>query len=71
MELIVEPIITILDVGTSQHYKAWAIDSDGAVSDVSSEVSWSLENDSAIVQFDPTDSSLALAIAAGTDNVVA
>ena len=75
VRLDIEPKISILDVGTSEYYKAVATYSDGTVSDVSGEAAWSLENNSGIIipKNDPDYPGLtfAEAVQVGTDNLVA
>ena len=75
VELNVEPKISILDIGTSEYYQAIATYSNGDVADVSDRVSWSLENQSGIVESvehpDYPGLSFALAVKAGEDNIVA
>ncbi len=75
VELHIEPKISILHLGTSEYYKAIAIYSDNSVSDVSDEVTWSLENDSGIVEPstnpDYPGLSFATAVMVGQDNIVA
>jgi uncharacterized protein YjdB len=75
IELDIEPKIAILDLGSSEPYQAIAMDASGNVSDVSDQVSWSLENESGIVELsenpDYPGKAFALAVLAGQDNIVA
>lgn len=71
----IEPKLTVLDVGTGEFFKALATYSDGNVSDITSEVDWSLENNSGIVEFQDNPESdgrlYAMAVKTGGDNIVA
>lgn len=75
VKLDIEPKISVLNIGTSEYYKAVGTFSDGAVSDVSEQVTWSLENNSGIIvpKNDPDYPGLtfAEAVQAGNDNLVA
>jgi len=75
VELNIEPIISVLDMGSSELYEAFTIDADGNVTNVSDQVSWSLENQSGIVEFSENPDfpgfAYALAVMVGTDDVVA
>ena len=75
VQLDIEPKIATLDLGTSEPYQAIAMDADGNVSDVSDQVSWSLENESGIVELsenpDYPGKAFALTVAVGQDNIVA
>ena len=46
----IEPKLTTLDVGTGEFFKALVTYSDGNVSDVTSDVEWSLEDDNGVVE---------------------
>ena len=70
-EIHVEPKLSILNVGTSERYQAIAIDDRGTVTDVSDQVTWSLQNDNGTVELSTDSPGLALAKAIGTDNIVA
>lgn len=75
VNLDIEPKISVLDIGTSEYYKAVATYSDGTVTEVSDQVSWSLENNSGIIvpKNDPDYPGLtfAEAVQVGTDNLIA
>jgi hypothetical protein len=75
VELNIEPKIATLDLGSSEPYQALAMDSNGTVTDVSDRVSWSLENESGIVELsdnpDYPGEAFALAVLVGQDNIVA
>ncbi len=71
-DLNIEPAYTVLDIGSSERYRAFATYSDGAVENVSAEVSWSLESDTEIVELTVgNDDLLATAVMAGQDNLLA
>ena len=71
VEILVEPKLSILAVGTSEHYQAYAIDDEGNVTDVSDQVVWSLQNDDGTVELSTDSPGLTLALVAGTDNITA
>jgi hypothetical protein len=75
VQLDIEPKIATLDLGSSEPYQALAIDANGKVTDVSDRVSWSLENESGIVELsenpDYPGKAFALAVEVGQDNIVA
>ena len=71
VEILVEPKLSILTVGTSEHYQAYAIDVEGTISDVSDQVAWTLQNDDNTVELSSDSPGLTLAVTAGTDNIIA
>jgi len=75
VQLDIEPKIATLDLGSSEPYQAIAMDADGKVSDVSDQVSWSLENETGIVELsenpDYPGKAFALAVEVGQDDIVA
>jgi len=71
VEILVEPKLSILTVGTSEHYQAYAVDDQGNVTDVSDQVTWSLQKDDGTVELSTDSPGLTLALVAGTDNITA
>ena len=71
VEIQVEPVASTLDVGTSEHYQAFATDDAGNVTDVSDQVVWSLQDGNGTVMLNTDSPGLALAVQIGTDNIVA
>ena len=71
----IEPKISVLDIGTSENFKALVTYSDGEVSDVTATATWSLKDQSGIIeqQDSPNDSGdyYAVAVKAGSDEIVA
>lgn len=74
-DLDIEPPAATLDIDSSQRYRALVTDSDGAVTDISDQVAWSLEADTGIVEAatDPNvpGAYFAKAIMIGLDTIVA
>ena len=76
VKIEVGPAFAELDVGNSQRYQVLAVADDGSVSNVTTDVTLALENDSGIVDIrrnnpnDP-DAFRAFAVTPGQDNIVA
>lgn len=69
-DLNIEPAYIVLDIGSSETYRAQATYSNGEVRNVSGDVSWSLESDTGIVELSAgADKLLATAVMAGQDNL--
>ena len=66
-----DPAAVTLDVGTSEKFKAFAVDENGETTDVTDQASWSLVNNNNTVELDATDPSLVKALAVGNDSVTA
>jgi len=66
-----QPTGATLDVGTSEKFKALAIDENGVPTDVTDQATWSLTKDDGTVQLDATDASLVQALVMGDDSVTA
>jgi hypothetical protein len=46
----IEPKLSVLDIGTSEHFQALVTYSNGDVTDVSDTAAWTLENQSGIIE---------------------